>query len=100
MTLFNSIKSDNPLEWLFRLEIPLKTYVLLILITYLLMVRLLRHRRERQMRKRFKYPNRESFRAMTNDDAFAIQVNLGELEFPTMFEKALQFALFRVGFPP
>lgn len=37
---------------------------------------------------------------MTNEDAFYIQQALGELEFPLIFEKALQFALFRTyGIP-
>jgi len=37
---------------------------------------------------------------MTNTDAFYIQQALVELEFPFMFEKALQFALFRTyGIP-
>ncbi|KAI9834685.1 MAG: hypothetical protein M1826_000087 [Phylliscum demangeonii] len=47
------------------------------------------------MRTKFGYTTRESFQRMTNDDAQAIQQVLAELEFPTVFEKALQFALFR-----
>lgn len=100
MMLFDRVNSSAPFEWLSRLDISLETYVVLFLVTYLLLVRLLRHRREEQMRKKFNYPNKESFKAMTNDDAFAIQSYVAELEFPTMFEKALQFALFKVGFIP
>lgn len=33
---------------------------------------------------------------MTDNEAFDIWNQMGELEFPTIFEKALQFALFRV----
>lgn len=37
---------------------------------------------------------------MTDNNAFLIQKNIGELEFPFIFEKALQFALFRTyGIP-
>ncbi|KAI9814379.1 MAG: hypothetical protein M1827_003235 [Pycnora praestabilis] len=37
---------------------------------------------------------------MTNDDAYAIQADLAELEFPFMYKTALQFSLFRTyGIP-
>jgi hypothetical protein len=36
---------------------------------------------------------------MTDNEAFEIWNQMGELEFPTVFEKALQFALFRVRSP-
>ena len=37
---------------------------------------------------------------MTNDDAYSIQRDISELEFPFTFEKSLQFALFRTyGIP-
>ncbi|KAL8722537.1 MAG: hypothetical protein Q9225_001005 [Loekoesia sp. 1 TL-2023] len=37
---------------------------------------------------------------MTDDDAFEIQINIAQLEFPFTFTKALQFALFRTyGIP-
>ncbi|KAI9794243.1 MAG: hypothetical protein M1816_006169 [Peltula sp. TS41687] len=94
--LLNPITSGALYPWLYRLDIPSpKTYVSLFLLFYLLLVRLLRHRREKQMRKKFNYPDRESFKSMTDNDACAIQLDLVELEFPTIFEKALQFALFR-----
>jgi hypothetical protein len=34
--------------------------------------------------------------AMTNDEAQVIISALAELEFPTVFEKSMQFALFKV----
>ena len=37
---------------------------------------------------------------MTVNDAWAIQKNILQLEFPTTAVKALQFALFRVTIPP
>ena len=73
------------------------TVSITLLLGYLLLVSSLRFQREKQMRKRFNYPNRESFKAMTNEDAFAIQNYLAELEFPTVFEKSLEFALFKVA---
>ena len=36
---------------------------------------------------------------MTNVDAQAILTQLAELEFPRMYETALQFALFKVQYP-
>jgi hypothetical protein len=42
----------------------------------------------------------KSYAEMTLADAHAILVELSELEFPAMFEKGLQFALFRTyGIP-
>lgn len=56
----------------------------------------LRFQRLRQMHKKYDYPTRESMATMTDDDAFNIQKNVAQLEFPFMFTKSLQFALFRV----
>ena len=64
--------------------------------TYLLVSSLLRYRRLKQTRKEFKYPTRESYANMTDDDAWKIQLKIAQLEFPFMYLKALQFALFRV----
>jgi len=36
---------------------------------------------------------------MTDNEAFEIWNQMAEFEFPTIFEKALQFALFRVRNP-
>lgn len=75
-------------------------YYLLFFLIYPLIVNFLRLHRLRSSRKVFPYTNRTTFSSMTNDDAFRIQQNLVELEFPFTFEKALQFALFRTyGIP-
>jgi hypothetical protein len=63
---------------------------------YLLLVALLRNRRLRQMKKQHNYPTRESFSRMTDDEAWKILITTAQMEFPFMFTKALQFALFRV----
>lgn len=59
----------------------------------------LRFQRLRQMHKKYDYPTRESMAKMTDDDAFNIQKTIAQLEFPFMFIKSLQFALFRVKRP-
>lgn len=64
---------------------------------YPVLVSLLRFRRLRKVHKKYNYPTRESFARMTDDDAFEIQRTLLQTEFPFMFAKALQFALFRVS---
>lgn len=64
---------------------------------YPALVSLLRFRRMRKVHKKYNYPTRESFARMTDDDAFEIQKVLLQTEFPFMFAKALQFALFRVS---
>lgn len=75
-------------------------YSLLLLLIYPLIATLLRRKRIRSSSKAFGYTNRRSFSSMTNDDAFRIQRDILELEFPFTFEKALQFALFRTyGIP-
>lgn len=75
-------------------------YSILLLLIYPLIATLLRRRRIRSSSTAFGYANRRSFSSMTNDDAFQIQRDILELEFPFTFEKALQFALFRTyGIP-
>lgn len=70
------------------------------LIAYPLLCLLLRHRRLRRTALLYPYPTRASFRTMTDSDATAIQSTIAEYEFPFVFEKALQFALFRTyGIP-
>ena len=70
------------------------------LILYPLLIALLRHHRLRTTLETFPYTTRKSFASMTLTDAFHIQQNIAELEFPFIFQKALQFALFRTyGIP-
>ena len=70
----------------------------LILISYPLLVRFLRYRRANAISRPF--PTRASLAFMTPEQATQIQRSLSELEFPFLFEKAVQFALFRTyGIP-
>lgn len=67
-----------------------------LLIAYPLIINSLRHRRLRKLEKKFYFPTRESMAKMTDEEAFQIQKETAQLEFPFMFVKAGQFALFRV----
>ncbi|KAJ5291250.1 hypothetical protein N7478_000501 [Penicillium angulare] len=81
-----------PKEWL--------PYALGLLIGYPLLVRSLRYKRLNDMKKKYKFPTRESMGKMTDEEAYEIQKQIGTLEFPFMYVKALQFALFRTyGIP-
>jgi len=71
-----------------------------LIVTYLLLVRLLRYRGLRRIQREYNYRTRSSLATMTNDDAWNIQKYIMEQEFPFTSEKALQFALFRTyGIP-
>ncbi|KAJ5816025.1 hypothetical protein N7447_008258 [Penicillium robsamsonii] len=60
----------------------------------------LRFQRLRNLYKQYDYPTRESMSKMTDEEAFQIQKQVAQLEFPFMFIKSLQFALFRTyGIP-
>lgn len=71
-------------------------YALGLLIGYPLLTNSLRYGRMRKLQKKYNYPTRESLANMTDDEAFEIHKELGTLEFPFIFLKSLQFALFRV----
>ena len=76
------------------------SYVLLPFLLYLLLVKTVRNRRLRLTVKEYPYNTRDSFASMSLEDAFYIQQKIGELEFPFIHQKALQFALFRTyGIP-
>ncbi|KKZ68562.1 hypothetical protein EMCG_01010 [[Emmonsia] crescens] len=69
-------------------------------VVYLLAVALLRNRRIKKNIKKFNYPTRESMAKMSDDEAWTILQDVGQLEFPFSYLKALQFALFRTyGIP-
>ncbi|KAJ5247200.1 hypothetical protein N7468_002183 [Penicillium chermesinum] len=78
----------TPKQWL--------PYAVGLLVGYPLLTNALRYRRLRKLHKKYPYPTRESLAQMTDDEAYAIQKELGELEFPMVYLKSLQFALFRV----
>ena len=75
-------------------------YALTLGVGYPLLTTSLRYRRRRKLHQQFHYPTRESMAQMTDKDAFEIQKAVAQLEFPFMFIKSLQFALFRVDLPP
>ncbi|CAI7631841.1 unnamed protein product [Penicillium bialowiezense] len=75
-------------------------YALGLLLAWPVVTISLRFQRLRQIHKEYDYPTRESMATMTDDDAFNIQKKVAQLEFPFMFTKSLQFALFRTyGIP-
>ncbi|KAI9373083.1 hypothetical protein BJX61DRAFT_408200 [Aspergillus egyptiacus] len=91
-TIANIIKNASPQQ--------LMNYVTPLVVAYPLLVSLLRFRCMKQIHKKYNYPTRDSFARMTDEDAFQIQKNLVQYEFPFFFTKALQFALFRTyGIP-
>src|SRR5438046_393304 len=77
----------------------MKALLLFMLLAYLVVVRLLRYKRMKDMHKKFNYPTRASFSKMTLDDAHAIHLYLATLEFPQTFSASVFFALFKVGNP-
>lgn len=72
-------------------------YALLGLCTYLALVSSLRFRRCRKLYRAYPYRTRKEMSKMTDHDAWAIQKQIMQGEFPFMMLKALQFALFRVS---
>ena len=66
------------------------------LLSYILLVHLLRHQRARGLEKRFSPAGRASFCRLTTNDAQAILKDLTELEFPKLFGFSIIFALFKV----
>ncbi|KAH9843354.1 NAD(P)-binding protein [Teratosphaeria destructans] len=67
-------------------------------LSYLVIVRALRYKLRDAATK--KIPSRPLFASMTLEDAFPIQLQLAELEFPTVFSGSVFFALFKTyGIP-
>lgn len=83
-----AILNATPRQWL--------PYALGLLLGYPILASSLRYRRLRNMHKKYPYATREDMAKMTDDHAFEIQKTIAQLEFPFMFIKSLQFALFRV----
>lgn len=75
---------------------PWPLYALPAALAYPLLVASLRYRRIRASQSKYSNLARESYASMTDNEAFEMINQMAELEFPTIFEKALQFALFRV----
>lgn len=75
-------------------------YTAACLTAYLTLTLSLRFQRLRSIKAKYrKYSTRESYARMTDHDAWAIQKQMLQLEFPFTALKALQFALFRVPLP-
>ena len=94
--VIDSAFNERPFTLLRHSWLP---HALSILIIYPLFVASFRYHRIRSLEKKHPYPTRESYATMTDNEAFEIINQTAELEFPTLFEKALQFALFRVRLP-
>lgn len=73
-------------------------YAIPFLLAYPLLISLLRFRRVQRLHEKYnKYTTGSTpLGEMTDDEAFEIQKHLVQLEFPFIYIKALQFALFRV----
>ena len=66
--------------------------LIVIALSYFILVERLRFTRRRSLSAR----NGGSLNTMTMEDAFQIQLELGHLEFPQVFDVAIFFALFKV----
>jgi hypothetical protein len=64
--------------------------------SYLALVSSLRFQRRNKLHKAYRYTTREAMNRMTDHDAWAIQKQILQMEFPFIVLKSLQFALFRV----
>ncbi|GJN77226.1 hypothetical protein PLIIFM63780_000716 [Purpureocillium lilacinum] len=67
----------------------------LTLVAYATACSFLRFRRFKDVHARFKYPDRESFSRMTNEDAQAIVHTMSSWECPLFFDLGLRYALFK-----
>lgn len=86
---FASVSASARTSW--------KAYAASLGLGYLLLCRVLRYRREKAMRRKYGFPDRQSLKGMTVEQAQLILKDLASLEFPLMMETSLQFALFKVG---
>lgn len=98
--LNNSLWSGSPSAWLQSTgnsKLPsmlISPYFSSLVLAYLLLVKALRFRRINQLQRSSASPS--SLASMTDEQAWEIQKSMAQLEFPFLFEKSLQFALFRV----
>jgi hypothetical protein len=77
-----------PLDWKWQ-------GIALLSAAYLTACQLLRYRFRDGIKSNYPYKTRESLKSMTAQHAYEIHRAVFVTEFPFMFEKALQFALFR-----
>jgi len=77
-------------------------YALVGVIAYISICHALRFRRIKSLQRKYGFgtPRRPTFSDMTDQEAWEIQIEIAEAEFPSLFEKGLQLALFRTyGIP-
>ena len=70
--------------------------ILLFGVSYVMLVRVLRFRREASLRAKFGYPDRKSLARMTNTEAQQIIFALGSYEFPLIQAFSMEYGLFKV----
>ncbi|KIW38083.1 uncharacterized protein PV06_10052 [Exophiala oligosperma] len=91
-----SIQQISSWSWLWS------RYLVPALVAYPFLCSFLRFRRLKSLQAKYKYgtPEHPSFEGMTEQEAHDILSAVSDLEFPALFEKGLQFALFRTyGIP-
>lgn len=89
----------NKLPWLKKLNLRRGFAIALIwMVIHVIVQQRLRYARMRYLMRKYPFKTRESYRFMTDQQAFEIQKAILQLEFPFMALKSLQFALFRVSF--
>ena len=74
---------------------PWRSFLPLAVGAYALLASSLRFRRIEAAKRKFGYITRDSMARMTDNEAHDILKIIVDLEFPAMFEKGLQLALFR-----
>jgi hypothetical protein len=85
---FNLAMDRLPLDWKWQSIALLST-------AYLTACHLLRYRFRDGLQAKYPYKTREDLKSMTAQHAYEIHKAIFATEFPFMFEKALEFALFR-----
>lgn len=89
----------NKLPWLKKLNLRRGLAVAFLwMVIHVIVQQRLRYARMRYLMRKYPFKTRESYRFMTDQQAFEIQKAILQLEFPFMALKSLQFALFRVSF--
>lgn len=89
----------NRVLWLKKITLPrVLVAAILLMVIHIIVQQRLRYARMRYLMRKYPFKTRESYRFMTDQQAFEIQKAILQLEFPFMALKSLQFALFRVSF--
>lgn len=76
------------------------TLTLTTLIAYIALCHTLRFRRLKALQQKYGFGPSRPLSTMTDQEAYEVQTEIAEVEFPSLFEKGLQLALFRTyGIP-